>query len=319
MNVPADIGSVLQVRGLSKSFGGYRVVDDIDFTVRRGDIVGFLGPNGAGKTTAMAMIAGLIFPDAGQIDLLGVAGGNKLADLRARIGYLQEKPRIYPEMTARAYLMHFAELYGVRGGPARVDTMLHRLNLHQAADRPLGTFSRGMQQRACLARVLMHDPEFLMLDEPMLGLDPAGVAEMRDIVRDLNGRGVTLLFSSHQLAEMERICDRIILMESGKIIASGRQKDLLPDHTGGALVAEIDEPADQYLDHIRSLPGFETAVLDGRGRIVVHAENSAKTQPITRADASKSLIRIGLTVLSITNNLQSLEEVFLRLTDKKRD
>ncbi len=218
----------LEIEGLNKSFQGKRAVDGVNMTVARGEIVGFLGPNGAGKTTVMSIATGLLAPDGGRISLFGVDGGARLTDIRLRMGYLQEKPRIYPDMAARAYLLLFARIYGVPTPQDQVAKVLERVGLSSAADRPLGTFSRGMQQRACLARVMLHEPEFLILDEPTLGLDPTGVADLRTIFREMRDQGTTLLFSSHQLAEMERICDSVIFLLDGRVVAQGRPADLLP-------------------------------------------------------------------------------------------
>ena len=198
--------AVLVAKGLRKRFGGKVAVAGVDLHVASGEIVGFLGPNGAGKTTIMNMVTGLSTPDEGELSLFGVPGGVRDPAMRARIGFLQEKPRIYPEMTGRAYLRLFASLYDVGDATKRVDELLGLMSLTHAADRPLSTYSRGMQQRACLARAMLHRPEFLVLDEPTLGLDPSGVKEMRDIILGLNRQGVALLLSSHQLAEMGGGC-----------------------------------------------------------------------------------------------------------------
>ncbi|WP_136443829.1 ABC transporter ATP-binding protein [Pacificoceanicola onchidii] len=317
----SDIAPVLRTFGLKKSFSGQVAVDGVDIEVGRGDIVGFLGSNGAGKTTVLSMIAGLQFSDAGTIELFGDKDGAAKREIRARVGFLQEKPRIYPEMSARAYLSFFAELYGVARRRDRVEALLSMVKLTEAADRPLGTYSRGMQQRACLARTLLHDPEFLVLDEPTLGLDPVGLAEMRAIFQDLNTRGVTLLFSSHQLAEMEKICDRVILMQSGRIVAAGRPRALLPGGDGAASVSvELFEDASECRSRIAALPGVTRADLDSQGRLAL-----SMTPPVQgelrdlRARVSRLLTSTGFTVLNITSGDASLEELFLQLTTKKND
>ena len=150
--------------------------------------------------------------------VMGHGYGVRQREIRLKIGFLQEKPRIYPEMTALAYLRFFAGRYGIADADRRVGEVLNRVGLSAAADRRLAGFSRGMQQRARLARALLHRPEFLILDEPTLGLDPIGVADMRAIFREMKAEGVTLLFSSHQLAEMERVCDRVIFMRQGRVV-----------------------------------------------------------------------------------------------------
>ena len=308
--------TALAVRGLTKAFRRKVAVDGVDFSVRRGEIVGFLGPNGSGKTTVMNMVMGLIAPDAGQIDLLGERAGHRQTGVRLRIGYLQEKPRIYPEMTARGYLAFFARLYGVAAPDVRVGAVLDRVGLTAAADRRLSDFSRGMQQRACLARVMLHEPEFLVLDEPTLGLDPNGVADMRQIFRDMQAQGATLLFSSHQLAEMERVCDSVIFMRHGRVIAAGRPADLVPSLAGdAALVVEIYEPAEPHLAALCGLPGFAAVRLTGPTRLEIVLTPRGDSDPrAVRAMVARAISGLGLTVLNVGGTVPTLEDLFLGLT-----
>jgi ABC-2 type transport system ATP-binding protein len=311
----------LVINGLTKSFRDKRAVDGVTFSVPKGDIVGFLGPNGAGKTTVMNMVTGLTSPDSGQIDLLGVRNGAKSKEVRARIGYLQEKPRIYPEMTASAYLMLFAQLYAVANPKARVRQVLERVGLTAAAERLIGAFSRGMQQRVCLARVLLHEPEFLVLDEPTLGLDPNGVADMRQIFLRMKAEGMTLLFSSHQLAEMERVCDRVIFMDRGRVVTAGRQDEILPSlGLNDALAVEVFEPLAEHLDAIRVLPEIESVEVSGEFSVNIVLRGSGEPRAM-RAMLAHRLRALGLTVLSVGRGNRTLEDVFLALTaqDKGRE
>jgi ABC-2 type transport system ATP-binding protein len=313
-------GFILEINGLAKSFQGKRVVDGVDMAVTRGEIVGFLGPNGAGKTTVMSIATGLLAPDSGAVRLFGVDGGAKRSDIRLRIGYLQEKPRIYPEMTARAYLRLFARIYGVRDPVRRVDMVLDRVGLSSAADRMLGAFSRGMQQRACLARVMLHEPEFLILDEPTLGLDPVGMAELRAIFREMREQGVTLLFSSHQLAAMEKICDSTIFLFDGKVVAQGRLEGLLPDVANDAsLSVELFEQVQACLPMIRSLQIVESAREMDTHRVAITLRHErAPGDRDHRAEIARALTGAGLTVLSVGVVSRTLEDVFLTLTRGRR-
>ncbi|HEX2017571.1 MAG TPA: ABC transporter ATP-binding protein [Aurantimonas sp.] len=312
--MPAE--AALRVTGLTRSFGGKRAVDGVDLTVERGEIMGFLGPNGAGKTTLMNMVMGLLTPDGGEIELLGVRGGAKHRGVRLRVGYLQEKPRIYPEMSAQAYLDLFAQLYGVASARQRVGDVIERVGLADAADRPLSGYSRGMQQRACLARVILHEPEFLLLDEPTLGLDPAGVSQMRDILREMRASGTTLFFSSHQLAEMERICDRVAFMKDGRVVAVGRPSELVPAvHQTGSFLVELFEPVADHADAIRSLALVRELRVAGRhqAEIVVSEAASGDSQTL-RAAIVRELAGLSLTVLAVGVTAPSLEDLFLSLT-----
>lgn len=278
--------------------------------------MGFLGPNGAGKTTVMNIAAGLLHPDEGAIELLGIHGGARGRDARLRLGYLQEKPRIYPEMSARAYLDFFARLYGVAEPAKRVAAVIERVGLGAVANQTLGTFSRGMQQRACLARVMLHKPEFLMLDEPTLGLDPSGVVDMRDIFRDMRAQGTTLFFSSHQLSEMERICDRVAFMNKGRLIALGRPADLVPAQgSSRTFRVELFEPAGSAVRAIGEL----TSVVDARetaDHLVEVVVDEVSDIRKVRATLARDLTGIGLTVLSISTATASLEDLFLAFAEK---
>ncbi len=305
----------LAVHALSKTFGAKRAVEDATFAVARGEITGFLGPNGAGKTTVMNMIVGLTDPDAGEIELLGVRHGSRRRDLRMLIGYLQEKPRVYPEMTARGYLRFFADLYGIPNAGSRVKEVIERVGLASAADRRLGNFSRGMQQRACLARVMLHRPELLILDEPTLGLDPNGVADMRAIFREMKAEGVTLLFSSHQLAEMERVCDSVVFMRQGRVLAAGQPAELLPPGVStGSLQVELYEPAAQCLERITGLPEIEQVRQTGPHRLELVPRRTAGDSRDARAQTARLLSQAGYTVLAVEAAALSLEDVFISLT-----
>lgn len=306
--------AALKVRGLTRSFGRKRAVDTVDLTVFRGEIFGFLGPNGAGKTTLMKMVMGLIAPDSGEIELLGRKGGAASREILLRVGYLQEKPSIYPEMTARAYLSLFAGLYGIPEVQTCVARALERVGLADAADKPLAAFSRGMQQRACLARVLLHRPEFLLLDEPTLGLDPRGVVEMREILLAMRAEGVTLFFSSHQLAEMERIADRVAFMRAGRIIATGTPGELVPEGQRNVFVVELAEDAAAHKDALAALPGCRSVrVTSAHFAELTLDPDRAEDTRAARAAISRALAEKGLTMLSVRAAAPSLEDVFLAL------
>jgi ABC-2 type transport system ATP-binding protein len=307
---------VLSAIGLRKRFGAKVAVADVDLHVARGEIVGFLGPNGAGKTTIMNMITGLSRPDAGELSLFGVPGGASKPALRSRIGFLQEQPRIYPEMSGRAYLRLFAALYGIADKDKRVEELIATMSLGHAADRALATYSRGMQQRTCLARTMLHNPEFLVLDEPTLGLDPAGMREMRDIILELNRAGVALLFSSHQLAEMERICDRVILMDSGRILATGTKDDLVRMILGTLQVEiELAEVTPRIIAAVRAAPMVADALeIDARHIRVGLGATPDCDLFNARVAIAGTVTQAGGVALSIAARTATLEDAFLQMT-----
>jgi len=308
-----DEKPALKISGLTRSFGRRLAVDSVDLAVARGEILGFLGPNGAGKTTLMNLVMGLLVPDGGEIELLGVKGGARTREVRLRVGYLQEKPRVYPEMSAWGYLDLFARLYGVIDREKRVGEVLARVGLSRAADMRLATFSRGMQQRVCLARVMLHRPEFLLLDEPTLGLDPTGVAEMREILLEMRAEGTTLFFSSHQLAEMERICDRVAFMKDGRLVAVGTLAQMLPAGRRNVMLVEIAEEVADRLDAL-CVPGCQSVRATGaHSAELVREPYAIEDERGVRAAISRALSERGLTVLAVKTASPGLEDIFLAL------
>ena len=223
----------LQIEGLHKAFSGHLgigrrpAVVDVDLTIRRGEIFGLLGPNGAGKTTLIKTILGLLRPDAGSIHVFGLPSSGREA--RARLGYLPENPYFYDYLTAREFLDFYARLQGIPKSDRRdrVGRTLERVGLGGRADTALRTFSKGMTQRLGLAQAIQHEPDLVILDEPMSGLDPLGRREVRDLILALRRAGKTVFFSSHILQDAEMICDRIAILKSGRLCSAGRLDELV--------------------------------------------------------------------------------------------
>jgi ABC-2 type transport system ATP-binding protein len=226
---------VLRLRDLTKTFRKpftgklVEAVQNISLDVCRGEIVGFLGPNGAGKTTTIKMLTGLIAPTRGTMEILGVAAPDP--EVMARVGFLSENPYIYPYLTPREFVTLCATLSGLSGARLRdgVTRVLDRVGVGYAADRAARTLSKGMQQRVSLAAALVHDPELLILDEPMSGLDPVGRKEVRDLIVEEKSQGRTVFFSSHILSDVEMLCDRVCILRKGKMMVSGSLRELLSD------------------------------------------------------------------------------------------
>jgi ABC-2 type transport system ATP-binding protein len=204
-----------------------RALDDVSLTVPTGRVFGFLGPNGAGKTTAMHVLLGFIAPTAGSALLFGEDVSRSIA--RQRIGYLPEQPDTYRFLTGRELLMATGRLFLMRGRPLadRVAAILAEVDLDQAADRRIATYSRGMLQRICLAQALINDPDLVILDEPTSGMDPFGRMAVRHIIGRLRERGKTVFFSSHELSEVELVCDHLVILLRGRIVAEGLAADLV--------------------------------------------------------------------------------------------
>lgn len=222
----------LRVEYRSKEFGNVPKValTGLNLSVRAGEVFGFLGPNGAGKTTTMNVLLGYVNPTAGAAYLFDVNVREPIA--RQRIGYLPELTYYYKFLTAEELLRFYAKLFGIPGGEAdkRIDQLLKLVELEHARKRPIRTYSKGMQQRAGLAQALINDPDLLLLDEPTSGLDPLGRMKVREIIQRLKNEGKTVFFSSHELGEVETVCDRVAILHQGELKVEGRVTDLIKEH-----------------------------------------------------------------------------------------
>ena len=301
--------SVLVVESLTKTFrkpfSGKRIdaVQGVSLDVRRGEIFGFLGPNGAGKTTTIKMLTGLIAPTRGKMELLGTP--LPCPDIMARVGFLSENPYIYPYLTAREFVGLCARLSGLAGARLheRVMRALERVGIAYAIDRPARTLSKGMLQRAALAAALVHDPELLILDEPMSGLDPVGRKEVRDLIVEERERGRTVFFSSHILSDVEMLCDRVCILRQGRVIVSGTLRELLAEGKRGHEVTIAGASGALRLA-IAPLASHTREVGDA---LVMEVEgDSAARAILERALAD------GARIESVTPKRETLEDLFVR-------
>ena len=217
---------VLEIDDASRSFGDVKAVDGLTLSLKKGEIMGFLGTNGAGKTTTIKMLLGLIRPTAGTVRVLG--GDPSNADVRRQIGYMPETAYYYPYLNARELLSFYGGICGLDAKTirTRTDELLARVDLAEAARRPLKTYSKGMLQRAGIAQALLADPALLVLDEPFTGLDPLARIHFRDLMRELRDAGKTIFFSSHELGETELLCDRVAILKKGRCLYQGAVRDL---------------------------------------------------------------------------------------------
>jgi ABC-2 type transport system ATP-binding protein len=234
-----DAAEVVQTDGLTKRFGDTIVVGDVDLRVPRGTTFGYLGPNGAGKTTLIRMLLGLVRPTRGRAKLLGLPVPAERRQALARVGAIVDEPRLNGHMTGRQNLWALAAAREPEAH-ARIDAALERVGLRDRADDPVSKYSMGMRQRLGIAACLIADPELLILDEPMNGLDPAGMLEFRELIRSLVAEGRTVVLSSHLLDEVEKTCDAIAIVDRGKVVAHGRIDELT---AGAVLRIECSDPA----------------------------------------------------------------------------
>ena len=297
-------GMAIEIRGLTKDFRGHlgigktTVVRDLNLEIRRGDVFGLLGPNGAGKTTTIKMILGLLRPDRGDVKLFGLSPRNPAA--RARIGFLPENPYFYDYLTAREFLDFYGRLQGLSGGSRRrrIDETLRRVGLEGKDNVALRKFSKGMIQRVGLAQAIQHNPDLVVLDEPMSGLDPVGRREVRDLILSLRDAGTTVCFSSHILQDAEMICDRVAILKQGRRIASGALEDLV-------------KPEVRWFEV--SITGVDSACLQ------VERVSESKEGMLVRVADTEQLARLidavrenGGHIVSVWPRKDTLEDYFLR-------
>jgi len=305
---------MIQTKGLVKRYGSFTAVDGIDLNIPRGQIYGFLGPNGAGKTSTIMMLLGITRPTAGEIRLLGEPYTPRRLDLRRRIGVVPEKhPRgVWPWMTAREYLGLFADLFEVPSAPQRIDMLLEKVDLASVANKRFCEYSRGMLQKLSIVRALLPDPDILFLDEPISGLDPLGIKQVRDLIVSENREGRTIFISSHQLSEMERICHRVAIIFRGRLMVEDTMRSLLSRITAEREVrVELEAPPADLVVRVKNLRFVRDASEQG-GTLIVKVSKEGDH----RKALSEFLIRQGQVPLSITEKIPSLEEAFITITQE---
>jgi ABC-2 type transport system ATP-binding protein len=305
-----DADILIDVRKLRKTFkqGVFirrtvEAVKDVSFQVRRGEIFGFLGPNGAGKTTTIKMLTGLIAPTGGEAFLFGQRVPS--AKARADLGFLPENPYVFPYLTPREFIVMCGNLSGMRGAKLakRTEEVLDRVGILYAADRQVRALSKGMLQRTGLAAALVSDPQMLILDEPMSGLDPVGRKEVRDIIFSEREQGRTIFFSTHILSDVEAMCDRVTILRKGEVVVSGEIRELLRGD-----VIETDVLLSGCSDAAK-------AALEAAG-FTVHARPGLSLVPVAGSARVSEVLRVALdhdaTVVEVAARRETLEDLFMK-------
>ena len=295
----------VRARGLVKRYGEILAVDNVDLNVHGGDVYGFLGPNGAGKTTTLRMALGLITPTAGTVELFGRDPMREGVRALEGVAGFVEAPRFYPYLTGRKNLELLAALDS-NGACERIDSVLEIVELAPRAGHRVGGYSHGMRQRLGIAAALLRSPRLLILDEPATGLDPAGMRDMRTLIRRLAGEGITVLLSSHQLPEVQELCDRVAIVDKGRVVYEGALVDLR--RQGGASYRLRTTDDQRALAIAREEHGISSPVLSENG-VAFDAD-----EPRVGA-LSLALGRAGVGILSLTPELATLEDLFFRLTE----
>jgi ABC-2 type transport system ATP-binding protein len=288
-----------------KRYKDVLAVDHIDLNVRAGDVYGFLGPNGAGKTTTLRMALGLITPTQGTVELFGRDPMRHGARALEGVAGFVEAPRFYPQMTARKNLQLLSALDG-NGASTRIDEVLDVVELRPRAGHRVGGYSHGMRQRLGIAAALLRRPRLLILDEPATGLDPAGMRDMRQLIRRLADDGITVLLSSHQLPEVQELCDRVAIVESGRVVYEGALSDLRRQGGAGYRLRTTDDA--RALEVLRTQEHVELAQSTEHGLAFQAQERDV-------GELSLSLARAGIGILALTPELATLEDLFFRLTE----
>ena len=297
----AAAGHVIETNSLTKHYGQIVAVDGLSMSVPQGHVFGLLGPNGSGKTTTMSMLLGLVRPTSGGFNLFGASDG--LESALHRVGAIIESPSFYPYMTGRQNLLYFQGISG-RGSSDEIDGLLDEVGLTGRGDHKFRTYSLGMKQRLGLAYALLGDPELLFLDEPTNGMDPAGMAEVRDLIRSLGTGGRTVLLSSHLLHEVEQVCDSVAILSRGKLIAQGDVADLLRSQDEIRLQTTDNDKAVEVL---KALEWIDDVKMED-GEVVVGATSDRVPE------VSTALGRSEVYVTGISTGQKSLESYFLEVT-----
>ncbi len=307
---------MIRVRGLLKRYGRVRALDGLDLTVPSGAIYGFIGQNGAGKTTTLRILATLLLPDGGEAEVAGTDVLRHPYEVRRLVGYMPDFFGVYDDLKVGEYLELYGALHGVRGDAAASlrDSLLELVDLAHKRDEYVEALSRGMQQRLCLARALIHDPQVLLLDEPASGLDPMARVEMRELLKELGRMGKTILISSHILSELADLCTHVGVIASGKMVREGPVRELLWAAGTPAYSLRVLRDAERAALALETVPGVGS-ISAGDGEIRFHCEGGVDVA----AAALAAVVGAGVLVARFAEEENSLEATFLRLARNGAD
>jgi ABC-2 type transport system ATP-binding protein len=306
------VAAILQTRGLAKQYGKLWALHGLDLDVEKGEVFGFLGPNGAGKTTFTKCVTGFVRPDKGEIRIVGLDARRQSTQVARHIGLVPDQYDFYPNLSGRQHLDFYARLQGMdkRSRRARIDEVLVLVRMEERADDRTKAYSHGMKQRICIGQALLHEPDLIFFDEPTNGLDPKGAYELREMIRGLSRDGTTVFLNSHLLHEVEQVCQRVAILNKGKLLALSRVADLQRNlGAGGALEVEVRLES--------GLKKHQTAAARVTGGAVVLDGPSLRfsADEALIPDVVAALVAAGARIQAVTPHGASLESVFLQLTD----
>ena len=297
----------IEVKNLSKFYGEQAAVNDISFSIKKGEIVGFLGPNGAGKSTTMKILTGFIPSTNGEVRICGLEVDVDSLETRKKIGYLPENNPLYLDMYVREYLEFVGNIYKVPNLKQRVNEMIHQVGLEVEQNKKIGMLSKGYRQRVGLAQAIIHDPEVLILDEPTTGLDPNQLVEIRELIKRI-GKSKTVILSTHIMQEVSAICDRVIIIKQGKIVADDKAEDLQFEENKQVVYVEFE--GDFSKNQLKKMSGITTIENVGENAWLIESDNSVDLRKFIAQFAQKN----NLLVLTLRKEEKTLEEVFKELT-----
>jgi ABC-2 type transport system ATP-binding protein len=299
---------IIKVKGLTKKYGGFTAVKDLNFSIKKGEVFGLLGPNGAGKTTTILMLLGLTEPTAGAIRVLGYNPVRQPLSIKAKTGYIPESVGFYEELTARENLIFIAKLNGLSREEAtqRIESSLGRVNLLKVADQPVSTFSRGMRQRLGVADVLIKNPELIIMDEPTQGLDPELARSFLKLIEELADSGITILISSHLLHQAQQVCDRVGLFHQGRMVLEGDVTSLAARIFGGGYRIQIhaESTNGDFTSALEELPGVVSVDFTAPNRYALVANQDL------RSEAARAIVEAGGGLISLEINDFNLEDIY---------
>ena len=310
---------MIEVEHLTKRYGPVTAVDDISFSVQRGEILGFLGPNGAGKTTTMRVLTGYMPPTDGKAVVAGYDVFEQPIEAKRRTGYLPETPPLYPDMTVRDYLSFVARIKGVPRGErtARVNEMMEKTRISDVADRHCGKLSKGYRQRVGLAQALMHNPDVLILDEPTAGLDPKQIIETRQLIKALAGDH-TIILSTHILPEVSQTCQRVVIINRGRVVAVDTPDNLTSRLRGSeTMYLQVDAAGADVASVLQRVSGVTRVAITDTKQQIVGYEVDSETGRDVRRELAAAIVGRGWGLLEMRPMRLSLEEIFLHVTTEE--
>lgn len=304
---------MLVIKNLEKSYGKFKALNGLNLEIKKGEIFGFIGPNGAGKSTTMKIVAGLLSPDSGEVYVDGIDAIKNNKALKDKIGYMPDFFGVYDNLKAIEYLEFYASIYGIVGEKARTLGMelLELVNLQDKYDSNVDGLSRGMKQRLCLARCLVHNPEILLLDEPASGMDPRARFEMKGILKNLKEMGKTIIVSSHILPELGEICTNIGIVKNGVVVSHGTVEEIMRQAAGiSPFVITVMDNTEKAIEVLREIPEVNEISLD-ENKITASVSGGDKEG----MEVLKALVLRDIPVIGFTRAVGNLEDVFIQITE----